>query len=70
MRQPVSFANNHDASGNPAGGFASGTGISITWQDGPLGRGPERLPPNGAFVEDVLEICVERIRFYQKSKFT
>lgn len=28
--------------GNPAGGFTTGVGIDIKWQDGPLGRQPSR----------------------------
>ena len=33
-------AENHlDGDGNPAGGSVNGIGLSITWQDGPLGRG-------------------------------
>jgi len=67
--QPVSFRNDVDENGNPAGGYASGNGFSITWQNGPLGRGEDSKEPNGAFVEDVMEICAERIRFYQKGKF-
>lgn len=65
MRQPVDFANHLDGAGNPAGGHGVGTGIDIRWQDGPLGSGDDRLEPNGAFVEDVLELCIERMRFYQ-----
>jgi hypothetical protein len=38
-------------------------------QNGPLGRGADRIEPNGAFVEDVLDIVADRIRFYQASKF-
>lgn len=63
--------NDVDASGNPTGGNAVGTGLSIFWQDGPLGR-PEdgtRLVPNGAFVETVIAAAKQRIEFYQQSKF-
>lgn len=65
MRQHVEFHNYVDGDGNPAGGFAVGTGIEITWQNGPLGSGEDRLEPNGAFVEDLIALCIERIRFYQ-----
>lgn len=53
--------------GNPAGGCTTGTGFTISWQNGPLGRidTPERVGPNGAFVEDVLEAVLDRIKFYQ-----
>lgn len=58
-----------DANGNPAGGTTFGRGFVIDWQNGPLGRGAERREPNGAFVEDVIDACADRIRFYQKSHF-
>lgn len=43
----------NDEKGNPSGGTTKGTGIYITWQNGPLGRhvpgcipaGPEGYPP-------------------------
>ena len=56
---------NRELDGNPAGGYVTGVGIRIDWQDGPLGRGEDRREPNGAFVEDVLLACLERMRFYQ-----
>jgi len=46
-----------------------GTGINIDWQNGPLGRGVERIEPNGAFVEGVIEAAIDRIQYYQDSKF-
>ena len=63
------FENWLDDDGNPAGGFAAGTGLNIMWQEGPLGRGPDRKEPNGAFIEDVIEICIERLKYYQDSRF-
>lgn len=59
----------NDPSGNPAGGSSFGTGFSISWQNGPLGMGKERKNPNGAFVEDVIGAVVNRIEYYQSSKF-
>src|SRR5438093_1236923 len=56
-----------DHNGNPSGGFANGTGFSIAWQNGPLGRGAERTEPNGAFVETVLAAALQRIQFYQEA---
>lgn len=49
----------------PAGGVSSGRGFTVSWQNGPLGRGTERREPNGAFVEDVLAACKNRIEWYQ-----
>jgi len=37
-RQGISIRNSVDGNGNPAGGSARGSGISIRWQDGPLGK--------------------------------
>lgn len=64
------FANHLDDNGDPAGGTVTGRGIEIRWQNGPLGRGTERQEPNGAFVEDVLEACVMRLKHYQTTKFS
>src|SRR3990172_3652540 len=61
--------NRKDENGNPTGGSVRGTGMSIDWQDGPLGRGEERKEPNGAFVETVIDAARQRIQFYQDSKF-
>jgi hypothetical protein len=58
-----------DENGNPAGGVAVGTGFTISWQDGPLGRGTERQEPNGAFVEDLIVAVIDRINYYQDSRF-
>ena len=58
-----------DANGAPEGGTSFGNGFAIGWQHGPLGRGPERKDPNGAFVEDVLAAVINRIEFYQAGRF-
>lgn len=57
-----------DEEGNPAGGVSDGRGFSISWQNGPLGRGNERREPNGAFVEDVIAAVIGRIEFYQTAQ--
>jgi hypothetical protein len=69
MMQEYIAENYLDEDGNPAGGEARATGVVILWQNGPLGRGDGRLEPNGAFVETVLKICVERLEFYNNTKF-
>jgi hypothetical protein len=58
-----------DEQGNPAGGYATGIGFHIEWQNGPLGRGDDRRAPNGAFVEEILKVAIERVRFYNETRF-
>lgn len=65
----VELHNFKDQDGNPTGGTANGPGLSVTWQSGPLGRGEGKKAQNGAFVEDLLTVCLERLRFFQDSKF-
>lgn len=69
MKDSYRYENWFDAAENPAGGLAMGTGLFIYWQDGPLGRGADRQPPNGAFVETVLDAVAKRLEFYQSSRF-
>lgn len=69
MRQGFKAVNVKDDQGRPAGGSVDGTGFHIDWQNGPLGRGEERIPPNGAFVEDVIGAALQRIQHYQDSPF-
>ena len=49
----------------PMGGHTFGIGFSISWQNGPLGRGVDRTLPNGAFVEDIIDAARDRIEHYQ-----
>lgn len=58
-----------DAKGLPMGGNTDGLGISIKWQNGPLGHGESRKDPNGAFVETVIGAAIGRLEFYQDTKF-
>jgi len=69
MQQAFSSENRLDESGNPAGGSVRGVGLSIDWQDGPLGRGEDRIEPNGAFVETVLAAVIQRVEHYNETKF-
>lgn len=69
MLQPFLSGHNRDADGNPAGGYAIARGIQIEWQNGPLGRGVNHQEPNGAFVETLLQIAVDRLSFYQSTQF-
>ena len=60
-----------DSNGNPAGGVSTGRGMTLSWQNGPLGTigTTGRRDPNGAFVEDVIQAVIGRIEFYQASRF-
>lgn len=58
-----------DENGNPAGGNTFGCGFAIGWQHGPLGQGKDRKEPNGAFVENVIQAVIDRLRYYQTTKF-
>lgn len=69
MLDSFTAVNDTDDEDHPTGGYVSGVGLSINWQDGPLGRGEDRKPPNGAFVETVIAAAVQRIEFYNQSEF-
>ncbi len=69
MQQPILGRHYKDDDGNPTGGITQGIGITINWQDGPLGRGPGRTEQNGAFVEGIIAAAIDRIEFYQGSDF-
>lgn len=62
-RNKLDCSNIEDGNGNPSGGGVIGTGLTIRWQSGPLGRPPK--PATGAFVEDVIEAARQRLEFYQ-----
>jgi len=66
MLAPFSSSNLTDVHDLPAGGTVEGTGLSIQWQNGPLGTGDERKEPNGAFVETVIAAAKQRIEWYQE----
>lgn len=70
MLQDFEHSNRSDGDGNPTGGYAEAMGVHITWQDRPLNRGEKRMEPNGAFVETVIAIALQRIKYYQDSKFS
>lgn len=58
-----------DERNNPAGGVSCGKGFTISWQNGPLGKGDQRKEPNGAFVETIVQAAIDRIKFYEESRF-
>ena len=56
-----------DVDGNPAGGQTEteNVGVSIIWQNGPLNVAGH----NGAFVEEGILSVIDRLHFYQNSKY-
>jgi hypothetical protein len=68
--QKLDIQNKLDEKGIPTGGFVRGIGIAISWQDGPLVMDGERKEQNGAYVEDVLGACLDRLKYYQNTKFS
>lgn len=64
-RQGFTSEHNTDSNGNPAGGISKTNGTTVNWQNGPLGEGADRKEPNGAFVEDIIDIARDRIEYYQ-----
>lgn len=69
MKQPFKAENLVDDQGRPAGGYVEATGLRIDWQNGPLGRGDDRIEPNGAFVETVIAAALQRIEHYNEGQF-
>ena len=59
-----------DDNDNPAGGESLATGVAISWQNGPLRDADgNSVPRNGAFVDEVIQIAIDRLSFYQDSRF-
>lgn len=54
----------------PEGGQTFGPGFVIAWQRGPMvdAQG-NRKTQNGAFVEDIIKAAVDRLEYYQGTKF-
>ncbi len=70
MLQEFTVRDNVMVDGKPAGGTVKAKGLTIKWQDGPLGRGKDRQKPNGAFVETVIAAALQRLEFYQDGQFS
>lgn len=51
--------------GIPHGGHTFGAGFAIAWQQGPIEDGQ----PNGAQVEDVVRAAIDRLEFFQRSRY-
>ena len=61
----LSVFNEVPEGGNPTGGQTIMANSVINWQDGILVDGVK----NGAFVEDVITAAIERLEYFQDSKF-
>lgn len=59
----------NDGDGNPAGGHVFGTGFSIAWQRGTTVMADGSQERNGAFVSEILAAVLNRIEYYQSTKF-
>lgn len=56
--------------GCPDGGTAHGVGLLINWQRGALiDDDGAAIPRNGAFVEEVIAAAIDRLEYYQRTKF-
>ncbi len=69
MLQEFTVRENLMKDGKPAGGEVKAKGMTIKWQNGPLGRGEDKGKPNGAFVETVIAAALQRLKFYQDTEF-
>ena len=59
-----------DSNGNPAGGISCGKGFTISWQNGKLVDDEgQRKEPNGVFVDTIIRAAVDRLEYYQTTKF-
>ena len=62
LRGQVISTFNQDKAGNPAGGVTNAQYLQVEWQSGTVVR-------NGALLEDVIEAAIQRLRFFQGTKF-
>ena len=77
VHQPDPTKRRHvTVNGNPGGGSVVGPGLGIDWQNGPMAResagaGTEATiaVQTGALVEDVILAALDRLRWYQQSRF-
>lgn len=67
----IAATNELDENGNPTGGGVVGVGLKIDWQSKPrkIEGSDELLPPNGAFVEDAIWAALQRLEFFNQSKY-
>lgn len=76
----IEAVNSFDSEGNPTGGEVylkvtkngdtEHPAMVINWQDGPRGNADGSLSdPNGAFVEDAIWAAIQRLEFFNESKY-
>jgi len=77
----IEAVNSFDSDGNPTGGEVylrvtkngdtEHPAMVINWQDGPRGTAEDNTlaDPNGAFVEDVIWAAIQRLEFFNESKY-
>ena len=80
VNEKLEARNRVDVDNNPTGGYArllvgdtyspDSEVLKVRWQDGPRGREDGTLAePNGAFVEDVLWVALQRLEFFNEGKY-
>lgn len=80
VNEKLQGVNYVDVDNNPTGGFArlligdthspDSEVLKVQWQNGPRGREDGTLAePNGAFVEDVLWVALQRLEFFNEGKY-
>jgi len=81
VNKSLSATNDSDADGNPQGGDVILTAVNaagqeksvlhIIWQEGPRATRTDGTleDPNGAFVEDVLWAALQRLEYFNESKY-
>jgi hypothetical protein len=68
MRQELTTIHSASEDGSPTGGQTTAVGLRIDWQNGPFGKGADQQA-NGCLVETVIIAAIERLQFYQASRF-
>jgi hypothetical protein len=76
VQQDLVAENVLDENENPTGGNVVGVGLKIEWQSEPRATGefnadgsPVLKAPNGAFVEDALWAALQRLEFFNETKY-
>lgn len=76
VQSNIKIVNVTDADGNPTGGTVNmrmrdRNPLRIQWQDGPRETNADGnlQASNGAFVEDVIYAAIQRLQFFQNSKY-